>query len=366
MIDFVKNKPIFISLFFLVLLFSLSCYGDAKAGQQGGSSLGKVILVAENSGYSRPIWCGGGELLAYTADWGDISFFNVKTGKSEEIKERSILPIVCTQDGERLIYLDSDGAGREDNTVEPGTLGLWTYEFKTNERRLLTIVYTEEVTPFGESILSPNGKKLYLGKRPKKSVEPIENAPEIIWSDTKRTASSFVWLPDSSGVVKSHWNRELERDVLDISFFTPEKRSITIDPRSHEIFLLPIGEEGALYMKVWDGTSVGAREIQRCALDLENNSASCESVLRRDRDILDFNLSPDGKDFLFTEKGGRCVKMIKGGKAGCVTPPRDIFVYRFNISLDGRWIGYIADDEPFYKPFENAIFLYRLKDEKKN
>lgn len=359
----VKIKSFFVIFFCFLLLLGSSGCGEQEAGQRESFTSGKEILVAEDSGYSSPIWCAAGELLAYTADWGDISFYNLKTGKSEEIKERSILPIVCTPGGERLIYLDSDGAGWENNTVEPGTLGLWIYEFKTKERILLAIVYTEEVTPFNESILSPDGKKLYLGKHPKKIVEPAENALEIVWSETLRTASSFVWLSDSSGWVLSHWNEKFGRDVLDISFLAPDKSSITIDPRSKEILLRRFDGDESIYLKVWDGSSAGAREIKRCSLDLENKSASCESVLKRDIDILDFDLSPDGKSLFFTEKDGKCVKEIKDGKVKCITPERDIFVYRFRISPDGKWIGYIADDEPFYKPFENAIFLYRIKDE---
>jgi hypothetical protein len=364
MIERVKNKSIFAIIFCLVLFIGLSGCSEQETGQGVSPALGKEILVAQDSGYSRPIWCGGEELLVYIADWSDISSYNIQTGQRVEIAERSILPIVCTPDGGRLIYLDSDGAGWDDNSIEPGTLGLWTYEFKTKEKRQLAIVYTEEVTPFGENILSPDGKKLLLGLRPKKRVEPLESAPEIIWSDTKRTASSFVWLPDSSGVVKSHWNEELGRDVLDISTFVSEKETTRIDPHSKEIVLRRFDGDDGLYMKVWDSTSAGAREIKRCVLDMEKKSASCESVLKRDRDIFDFDLFSDGKTVLFTEKGGRCVKMIKGGGKGkCITPSGERVVFRFNISPDGRWVAYVADDKPFYKPYENEIFIYRIKND---
>lgn len=358
MTDRVKNKFIFVIFFCLVLLLGLSGYVEAKAGQRESFIQAKEILVAENADYSRPIWCGGGELIVYTyvANWPHISFYNVKTGQNEEIADYSILPIVCSPNGESLIYLDSDGAGWDDNSVEPGTLGLWSYEFSSKEKRQLAIVYTEEIAPFGESILSPDGRKLYLGKRPKKKVEPSENDPEIIWSDTKRTASSFLWLPDSSGVVMSHWNEELGRDVLDISTFVPEKESTTIDPHSKEIVLRRFDGDKGIYMKVYDGNASGAREIKRCVLDMEKKDASCESVLKRDRDILDFDISPDGETVLFTEKGGRCVKMIKsgGGKARCVTPPGDYLVYDLSLSPGAKRLAYTADDNLYYKPFKTT------------
>lgn len=364
MVECVKIKFIFVIFFCLFLFIGLFGCAEQENGQGVSPTPGKEILVAQDSGYSRPIWCGGGELLAYIADWSDISSYNIQTGQRVEIAERSILPIVCTPSGERLIYLDSDGAGWDDNSIEPGTLGLWTYEFKTKERRQLAIVYTEEVTPFGENILSPDGRKLFLGLRPKKRVELLESAPGIIWSATKRTASSFVWLPDSSGVVMSYWNEELGRDVLDISTFIPEKKTTRIDPRSKEIVLRRFDGDDGLYMKVWDSSSAGPREIKRCVLDMDKKEASCESVLKRDRDILDFDLSPDGKTIFFAEAGERCVKMIKGGGgARCIAPPGERFIYRVNISPDGRWVAYVADDKPFYKPYENQILIYRIKND---
>ncbi len=348
-----KKRPLALSL--LILFLSLSgCAETLKVKTSSGTIQGKEILVADNNIYPHPIWCGGGSELVYMPNFGDIASYNIRTSKSQKIAERSIMPLTCTQDVERLIYLDSEGIGWEDGSIEEETMGLWSYDFEAKEHRQLAIVYTNELAPFGESILSPDGKKLLLGKRPKKSIEPTEPTPKVIWSETKRAASSFTWLADSSGVVSSHWNSKLGRDVLDVSTFDPEKKAFTLDPGSSEILLSPVSIGNALYMKAWDGKSAGAREIVRCALDQEEQGASCETLFKSNGDIINFYILPDGETVVFTEKGGRCVKIIKRGDETpqCITPPGEHFVHNFSVSPDASLVAYTVKGKLYYRPFE--------------
>ena len=355
-----------IIVLFLIVLFSISgCVGLKHLGDGAGEDSGEEILVARDAVYPRPIWCARGKVLVYMEDWSSIFFYDIRTGQKEEIAESSIMPLVCTPDGERLIYLDSDGAGWEDGSIEHGTLGAWIYEFKTKRRQQLAIIYTADVLPYSESILSPDGQKILLGRRPRASVEAPETAPEIIWSRNERTPSSTLWLADSSAVAKSYWDPELGRDIIEVLTLTPEKKTLKIDPRSTEIRLWQLNRQEMVYMKVWDAKTTEPSKVLRCALDLKNESASCETVLMRPGQIIDFDILPDGETMVFSEVGGRCVQSFRRGstKATCITPPKNHFVHNFSVSPDGEWIAYIANNERSYRSHESALYVHKIPDE---
>lgn len=370
------NKFFFGIFLLCVFLSSVTLNGCArlKGKDAAMKDPAEPLLISTDADYM--FWCGADALIyAYTERditryvETEIYWYDVHTGRrvivgkesdddnakategqqtEEEGKETGdyfVFPMACTPDGKWLVYLNK-GSLRWDESGVRGIGDIWRYEVATGRHEKIAIA--RDISGFDKGILSPDGKTLFLGKKPMEGVEMPEPRWEIVWSELE-DLSSALWFQNSSAVITSYWGRRDRNNDMVIEVVSPRRKTVVFNPEDLNSFsLLYSDKEGRIYVYFWD--SEGKRHVARCDVDLEDESVSCEDVfIEGGRKVNDLEVFSDGEFIAFTEDGGRCVKALRAGeeRARCITPPIDTLGdYRvtpgrsIKISPDDRWLAF--------------------------
>jgi len=376
-----KNR-IIVRIFLPRIVFSLialnGCAGLYQGEKVAARNTGAPVLVSPDSDHM--IWCGN-DALIYAYDESDyeryfkteIYWYDIHTGRKvmvgkegddydnmfpveatnkqqteEDGKETGdyfIFPMACTPDGKWFVYLDK-GSLRWDESKVKSLLDVWRYEVSTGRHEKIAIA--RDIAGFDNGILSPDGKKLFLGEKPMEEVEMPEPKWEIVWSELE-DLSGAVWFRDSSAVITSYWGRRDRNDDMVVEVVSPERKTVVFNPDELRNFnLFYSDKEGRIYVYFWDKS--GKRHIVRCSVYPEEKATSCEDLfVEGDRKVNDLEVFADGEAVAFTEDDGRCIKAVRTGeeRAYCITPPIDTLGnYRISpgesirISHDDRWLAF--------------------------
>lgn len=343
-----KNRiPAVVSQFIIPFLF-IALYGCGGLKQEKDVAkkyTGEPILLSRDAYY--PLWCGN-DALIYILDEStheryveeEVYRYDIHTGRRFLVGKGSedvyIAPMACTPDGKWLVYLNK-------GSIRHGVLDIWRYETSTGRHEKIAIAH--DVVGFDEGILSPDGKKLFLGKKPDVDIEMPEPKLEIVWSGIgiKNEPSGAVWLPDSSAVITSitsYWGRRDRNDDIVIEVLNPQRKTVIFKPDElSSLNLLFSDKQGRIYLYFWD--SNGKEHISRCNVAPEEKAISCEDVIvEKDHEVLEFDLFSDNETVAFTKDDDTCVKAMRIGekKPYCITPPIDklghyIFTHKGNIKI---------------------------------
>ncbi|NIR15039.1 MAG: hypothetical protein GWN86_14290, partial [Desulfobacterales bacterium] len=320
-------------LFCILLSFAVlsGCAGLKQGKEVVGINTGDPILVASLDA-NRRIWCGTDTLVYIYGERDitryvemDVYLYDVHTGRKvlvgKDKEGYSIVPMACTPDGRWLVYRNTRSF-RWEESIEATVMDVWRYETSTGRHEKIAIAY--DVASFYDGILSPDGKKLLLGKEHALKVEMPEPKWEIVWTDLKNL-SDAVWLPDSSAVLTSYWGRLDGNNDIVIEVVTPERKTVIFNPEELNDFnLFYSDKEGRIYVYFWD--IIEERHLARCNVDTEKKDLSCEDIfVEGGRKLEDHEVFSDGEAVAFTEDDGTCVKALRIGeeKARCITPPID-------------------------------------------
>jgi tricorn protease-like protein len=73
---------------------------------------------------------------------------------------------------------------------------------------------------------------------------------------------------------------------------------------------------------------------------INGNTLQCESPLKRDNSVLEYDITVDGEQIVFLKQGNTCAWHIKSGsaEAKCVVQNVGPIV---SISPDGKWLAFI-------------------------
>lgn len=344
----------------LLFIFLNGCAGMKGKGV-ALKNPGEPVLVSPDTNYM--IWCGP-DALIYIYTERDVTryvedvvyWYDVYTGRrvliGKETEDIHIAPMACTPDGKWLVYLNK-GSLRWDESGVNVILDVWRYEVSTGRHEKIAI--TRDIAGFDKGILSPDGKKLFLGEKPLEEVEMPEPKWEIVWSELQ-DVSDALWFRDSSAVFTYYWGRRDSNGDMVIEAISPERKTVIFNPDELNDFNLFYSDKrGRIYMYFWNSNE--KRHVVRCNVDPEEKSVSCEDVfVEGDHTVEDLEVFSDGEFIAFTEDDGRCVKAIGigGKKARCITPLIDTLGnYRtpsgmsIRISPDDKWLAFdlIRQDE---------------------
>ncbi len=342
----------------LVLLLSfLFCLNVAFAAEKHGSKNPGVnateqnqMLITDKADELRPVWCGRDIGLVYTFTYENMFWHDIDTGEKVIIDGGQSIPLACSPDGKWLVYISSAVRSDEGDAEKKEVVDLWRFEFETGKREKFIVVDMNDIMMIRGAVFSPDGQKFFPGRRPVESIEMPEPVWKVVWAQKDWNPSSAVWLGDSSGIISTNWNSHNKKDFLEVRLLSSGKKNITIDLEYDDYLLWATGKDkqNKFYMKVWDGQSIEARRVVRCDIDLKTEKASCETILKRDRHIFDFDVFSDGKTIVFTEDGGQCVYILRKGKekAECLAGAEDFFVSYIKLSPDESQVAF--RDEGIY------------------
>jgi hypothetical protein len=383
-----KMPGVFLVLPFLVLS---GCAGQMRGAQDRPFDLKskKEMLVAMDAGNGKGIsaieWCGKNRII-----------FRIDGVEARAVvldilsKERLEVPISdyadilnCTPDGKKVLYLDEKST-RLDETIEgpereilPGvyccvdkTVDIYMYDTETGERTFIASIRSGG----NYDALSPDGKKILLGKRHRLAGK----APGVEWEDVWFSEMGWelynaVWFPDSTGFVagtgfgnticveflgKDGWAKCFTLDV--------DKRYLKIDGKNNIYFYNDYF--APLFVDVGDFFPERNR-LYRCAL--KDRELFCERMLAQYDVMAFYGILPNG-DIVFGDYDNfQCIlQSTRGGQgARCVigTAYGDAVydhVYMENISPDQRWLlfeRYYVPQDRDKGPWRVDLFLIDLE-----
>lgn len=371
-----KNRTsivVFLSglIFFLAAMHG--CAGLKEASGITGEGKGE-ILVARDVANRRPAWCGQKTSLVYSVTdydesaWEEVYRYDIEAGRNIKIVDQGS-PIACTPDGEWLLYRDRSSYRIEKDDSENAVVDLWRYEFKTKRLQRIATASEPDLGAIGEGIISPSGRKLYLGREPGESIEMPAPKWETLWSRSKMHNS--VWLSDSSGMVGTYFNWEDRKEHIAIQQFTPEEKLIVLRPPSaRPVRSIQVAGRNRIYMRIHSGgegvDGHGKDLVFSCDINRSEATLSCVDMLEIDRNIQDYDLLSDGETMVFMEEGDRCVRVRHKGEKGapCITAPKYDLGNHLTISPDGRWVAFTVfrkrDDGTSYT---EDLYVVKLADD---
>jgi hypothetical protein len=356
-------RRIFLALLVIPTIALSGCRGLEKHPEGTGEKImaGEPVLVSLYAKYM--IWCGPDALiyLYHKASYEryvptEVYWYDLHTGRKvlvgKDTGDIYIAPMACAPDGRWLVYMNKKSLRWAKSGVKVIS-DIWRYEVSTGKHEKIAIA--RDVATFNEGILSPDGKKLFLGEKPLEGVEMPEPKWEIVWSELDEI-SGALWFRDSSAVITSYWGRRDSNIDMVIEVIRPQRKTVVINPEDLNDFgPFYSDKEGRIYMYFWD--TYEKRHVVRCNVNAEGTGLSCKDVFVEGvRKANDLEVFSDGKRIAFTEDGGNCVKAIRaeGKRAYCITPPIDTLGnYRISagesikISPDDRWLAFdlVRQDE---------------------
>ena len=357
-----SNRIFLFGLAFLLIVFG--CH-VGELGRPETSSIrikggNEILVVRDFFGYP-PVWCGNKRLIYSLSPHpdstrGEIFQYDVETDLHTEIAKPS-WPRACTGDGEWLVYSDNNSYRPEKGNPNNAVDDLWRYEFKTKRRQRIAVVSEDDRSSIGESILSPTGFTLYLGRKPGESVEMPEPEWEIIW--TRNDMSNAAWLPDLSGILQEYYTREDRAYHLALELFGSENERITLEPPlPSNARNIQMAGPNRVYLKIYRRMKGPERHekdlIISCEINRSEATLSCVDVLELNRSVRGYQLLSDGETIVFTEQGDRCVRIKYKGEseARCITSANYRLGYYIRVSPDEKWLAFTVsrkrDDERSY------------------
>lgn len=337
---------------FIVLFASFTGYGAGKQGLLNQGELEKGILVEQNVSLGDPVWCGR-NAFAITNKRLGVRWIDLVKKKVVQIHQSPYVGAVdCTPDGKWLIYVDSQNSRYDKGTYASGVVDLWRYNLETGQRQKFVIAQ-------GGGKWSPDGKKFLLyGSRPKSSIEQPVPKWELVWSQKEWPVGGGFrarWLANSSSVIiKSADKLYIERfDTKDaiklINIDLGDIGHLKVD-RFNRIYLISRGKKG-----------LEKARLLRCLL--KGDTLECEDALKRNNPISEYDITGDGEQIVFLEKGNNCVWDVRSGstEARCVAQQDGPTV---SISPDGKWLAftpYRKIGETYgHDVVENDLFVKKL------
>lgn len=362
-------KPTFsMKIMIVLLMLTLSACAGVERGPEE-TAIGKIrggreILVARNINNTLPVWCGEGNAMIYEYYEEGLFFHDLDTGKKLKLGGAEASPVACTPDGEWIIYADSSNFHwTDDNDHNQGVVKeLWRYNIATGKKETFLIVDGSR-NNFGVEKLESGGYRLYPGEKPLKQIEMPKPKWEVVWSLEKKVGGE-LWFSDFSAIIGNHTisigqGSEQWREVLEIEVLKPERKIITLYPRSMRFYPKVMDRMNRLYIQRRDSKGYGTI-IERCTVDLESETLSCVPVLRvsrlvdgiesmcprcleiplkENRSIDGFDLLSDNETMLYTRSWDTCVhiKRAGGDERECFTTMDHETASLLSISPDERW-----------------------------
>ncbi|MCH9046596.1 MAG: PD40 domain-containing protein [SAR324 cluster bacterium] len=346
-------------------IFSFWCGSNAIGVYYGElpGPLPREFFPPGNAGSERHLRHVRRILREYDDTWIRIELIKVPSGERIEIsKNRDHHPFNCSPDGEWLVYMDTASARLDQRSrremkeahgseweFHPAWEGyvadLYRYRVPTGERQVFAAI-RGHISNW--QVVSPDGKRAFLGGRHYLPIEMPEPRWEALWfpegvRDWSETGAR--WFRDSSGVVSYSHNP----NRLYVAFFGEKGWAKQFDLENEiesNIERLSVDGEGRIYFWLAErgvvGDNKGKRFLHRCVLEIEEKALSCRIVLERNRSIRSYEILPGG-DILFIEHGGKCILRIAPRRthAVCVVDTqKDRWVYLIGISPDGKWLAY--------------------------
>lgn len=315
------------------------------------------LIIARDVTLDRQVWCGNKILLVALKN-GKTMEIDTLNNKSRVISHpHNVTLEACTSDNEWMIYSNRQSVRWDKGSYERGVVDFWRYNLKTGKRQKFAIAED------GSDIeISPDGKKfLFDSSQPKTYIRQPEPKWELIWPSGK-------WGPKGTlgGIVEAHWLSDsskiliLARDKKDkkYKFFVEETGKNKISQLStnlENMYIngLRIDRANRIYILASPVSSFSrlpkASDLKyslfRCSI--KGETLDCEEILKRDKSIESFDITPDGKKIVFKEeieapwRKNTCIWLFEEGasEVKCITPnATDNSV--FSISPDGRWVAY--------------------------
>jgi len=325
-----RTAPFFLPTFFvsmIVLFTGLTCYAADKQGlvrRCEASEGSKGILVEQNVALKSPVWCGENAFVITNETLGVrwVDFLNKKVVTIH--RDPYVGAVDCSRDGRWLVYVDTRSSRYDRGTYERLVVDFWRYDFKTGQRQKFAIAQ-------GGGKWSPDGKKfLFYRSKPRYSMEQPQPKWELVWP---KTDGSGEWLADSSGLVIIH-NKKIyverinEGPIQSFNIDLGYIMDLKVD-RLNRIYLIS-------RLISSDRKRIEKGLLLRCVM--EGDTLECEDALKRNNQILRYDITPDGKQIVFLEEGNTCA-WYKDGDAEPLCLAQQ--AVKVNISPDGKWLAFV-------------------------
>jgi hypothetical protein len=288
-----KKREIIIAILFCVIaLFpDIKSYADEQK---------KEILVARDVALNPPLWCGDNAFVVSSERFG-LKWIDFLNKKEVKISSSAYVGIVdCTSDGEWIVYVDTKSSRWDKGSYERGVVDFWRYSLKTGKRQKFAVAS-------GGGKRSPDGKKILFDyPKPRTYVEQPEPNWEMVWTgqgiSTEQGFAAY-WLADSDRRVIT----TISDDKVYIEKYSKDEPARLLNPNIDlgDINNLKIDAHDKIYIlsrvkqKMNKKTMYGKARLLKCSINGKN--FECEDVLKRDKDIVRFDITPDGKKILFQE-----------------------------------------------------------------
>lgn len=326
-----------------MIIFLTGCVGLKPAPPKTSIKInGKnEVLVAKDVSNVRPFWCGRKAILVYSTESKGVFYYDLKSGKKVNIANWRNTPLVCTPDGEWIIYADKYSYRRDAGSLTEAVVDLWRYEIKTGRNQKFAIADDGYIGSVRGLLSVKNGFNIYLGREPVERIKMPEPRWEVMWS--QRKSPGDVWFEDGSANIGAYMDFDRRRYVLEVEVLGPERRFFGLYPPFRSFFPFLADNKNRVYIKIDEKKEI---RIERCALDLIKESISCRPVLRNMGYIRGFDLFPDNETIVFTRNNDRCVRFMRIGekKAACLRLPEYHMGNYVVLSHDGRWMVFTVTD----------------------
>lgn len=379
-----KKNAVALLFLIIVLIIGLTGYAADKQISANGEKT-KEILVARNVTFQRSAWCGDNTFLVVDKE-GKLRVIDFLNSKSEIISNPHNVELeTCTSDGEWVVYSNRQSVRWDKGSYERSALDFWRYNLKTGKRQKFAVA-----SDGSDVEISPDGKKfLFSGAKPRSFVEQPEPKWDLIWTKSG-TGLDSQWLNDSSTIVEIKSkdkliSEEISKNVIhqfdiDLGLI----KNLRID-KSNRIYLLA-SPKPPTWPKIFPSDL--KYRLQRCSI--KGEKLDCEDVLKHDKGIANFAITPDGKKIVFQEsveavtpyiepiKGLRmrapiaytwrentCIWLSEEGtpEVKCITPNATGNSV-FSISPDGKWLVFtrtrILEKTKTHDIVTNDLYLIKL------
>ncbi|MBI1911210.1 MAG: hypothetical protein HYS21_04350 [Deltaproteobacteria bacterium] len=363
-----------LSVFFSSVLNSSAL--ENQSPENSGTNTKKERLVARDIGFgsSDIRWCGKDRFLVY-GDKG-LRLLDLKGQWTVVSTKETDYPLNCSPDGKWVLYVDRKSARIDRGRVEPDedemegeamwqgyVEDLYRYEVSTGKAQKFA---TRRDRPESVDVISPDGKKAFLGGTHNTPFKMPEPRWEMRWLKSEWAHVAPIWLADSSGIVTMIFD-ERSNVSLGVEIFGEDGWSKEFIPGRNLDIKGQLGDAMAIKNKTISMRSVksyseekmGRNRYYFYACDIKQSGLSCKEILEFDlryTDIRDAVL-PNG-DIIYKESDDKCIRRFSQSKAKaeCILDGPNIGRF-YGLSPDGSRIAYWRNLKKPDKGFGYGLYI---------
>lgn len=378
-----RYKMTHMIVFFSLLIFlSVDLNAYALEKQSPENSDGKTKnerLVARDIGFniSSVRWCGNEKLLIYGEK--GLRLLDLKGQWTVVSTNEADYPLNCTRDGKWVIYVDRESwridRGRvapPDDELEGEAMwqgfveDLYRYEVATGKVEKFA---TRRDRPLAAVVVSPDGKKAFLGGRHNTPFRMPEPNWEVLWLKNEWIHYAPIWFADSSGIVTKVSDEEQKLN-LGVEIFGEDGwsgvfvpgRDFDVKGQLGDAYAIKNRTISLLTVESYSEGNMGRERDYFYTCDIKQSGLNCKKILELDLGFTDISYAIlPGGDIVYRESDDNCIRRFSPYRIGarCIVNGPGLGGF-YGLSPDGTRIVYQRYWEKFNKGTSYDLYIMEI------